>query len=178
MFPMVNFHLRKHRISRIIEAEARRKKQVIYGSQAMNRHLSPALRRRTSDYDIYTRTPRATANRMQRRLDREVAGQDDFYARRAKHYGTYRVLHEGPDQRKRTKDDVHIVDYTKTPKTLRFVKTGPLRYESLASIERGKRKSLMKPQNKYRHRKDRSDLARIECHKALRDMLKPKWWQK
>jgi len=178
MFPMLAYHLRKHRIPSIIGKEARRKKQVVYGSHAMNVQLPFALRRRASDFDIYTRSPRASAQAMQKRLDREVAGQDDFFAKRAKHKGTWKVMHEGEDQKQRTKDDIAIVDYSKQPRNLQTVRRGRLAYENLRRIERGKRKSLRIPANKYRHRKDRADLERIECFRALKNMLDPKWWEK
>lgn len=171
-FPMLAYHLRKHQIPRIIGREARRKRQVIYGAQAMNVQLPFLLRRRTEDFDIYTRNPRASAQAMQRRLDREVAGQDDFYARRAKHRGTWRVMHEGLDQRKRTKDDIGIVDYTKQPRSLETVKRNRLTYQSLRSVEARKRKILRDPKSRYRHRKDRADLERIECFRVLRNMLR------
>jgi len=167
----VGFFLHRGLVSHIILAEAKRKRQIVYGTMAMNRQLPLALQRRTQDYDIYTRNPRQTAHKMQLILDREIARGDEFFSTPAYHRGTYRVKHEGPDQRRGTPDDVDIADYSKTPRKLGTVRINGLRWETLASIEQGKQRILRDPKSKYRHKKDRGDLARIRAHKLLRRLL-------
>ncbi len=167
----VSFFLRKHRIPGIILKEARRRKQTIYGTHAMNQQLPLCLRRSTEDFDIYVRNPRRVSNKMQARLDKEISRGDEFFATPAKHRGTHRVVHIGLDMKRRTADDIIIADYSRLPKGLKIVKQKGLRWESLSSIEKGKRRILRDPKSKYRHRKDRGDLHRILAYKKLRKLL-------
>lgn len=169
---MLYYLLGKHQIPSIVVGEAKRRKHIIYGTQAMNAQLPLAFRRRTQDWDIYARNPHATAHRMQARLDREIArGRDDFFSKPALHPGTHKVMHEGPDTRKGTRDDIGIIDYTKLPKTLETVALNGVKGESLTSIVRGKKKILRDPQSKYRWAKDRGDLGRIGLAQTLRGCL-------
>jgi len=155
---------------KIILRHAKRKKEIIYGGQAMKKQIPAFLMRFTGDFDIYTRRPKRTAHKMQKRLDKKLArGQDDFYAKPAKHRGTHKVMHEGADQRQRTKDDIPIVDYTimprRKPKTVRI---GGVMFASLSSIRKKRRKILQNPKSKYRHKKDKEDLRIIRIHKKMR----------
>lgn len=159
---MLRFLLHEHEIPSILLTRARKKRQVVYGAEAMNIQLPFIFRRRTRDYDIYTRNPRATAQSMQALLDRLIAGgQDDFYAKRARHKGTHRVMHEGLDAIQRTKDDLVIVDYTLMPKKIGTVTINGVKYQSLPSIVKEKRRVLKSKRARFRHRKERGDLERI-----------------
>ena len=153
----------------IIEKEARSNRDIIYGARAMNAQLPLFMRRETQDYDVYSKKPRATADRIQRKLDKEVAGgKDDFYMKPALHKGTYKVMHEGADGKKRTRDDIGIVDYTSMPNQISTVRIEGIRYESIPSIAKRKKEILQDPESEYRHEKDRSDLERIKYSRILR----------
>lgn len=169
---IVGFVFNQQHIGKMIEKQAQKERQIIYGATAMNVQLEPIFRRLTSDYDIYSRNPRGSANKTQRLLDKNIAGQDDFFAKRARYQKTWRVMHEGLDSERGTEDDVVIVDYTKKPKAVDTVKREGILYESLASIERGKEKTLKDPGAEYRHEKDARDLGRIGAQKAWRKLEK------
>lgn len=157
------FSINQNKIPNIIKQEAKKHKQILYGAQAMNAQVFPLMQRETKDYDVYSRNPKAAANRTQKRLDKEVAGgRDDFFVKPAQHKGTYKVMHEGKDQRKNTKDDVGIADYTTPKGKIQTVTINGVRYEKISSISKGKRKILKDPDSQYRHDKDRADLQRIQ----------------
>jgi hypothetical protein len=165
--------LNQDRINPILLNEAKKRKEVVYGAQAMNIQLNPLLRRPTPDIDLYDRNPKKAAQQSQAVLDRKIAGgRDDFFAKRAKHHGTFRVMHEGPDGRKNTNDDVVIADYSKMPKTLQTVTFQGVKYERLQSIKRNKRKILRDKNSAYRHEKDRVDLNRIAVEEFLENPFK------
>lgn len=168
------FLMNKHKIPKILLDEAKRQRQIIYGAQAMNLQLPLYARRSTQDWDIFARHPRKTASRIQRRLDREVAGgKDDFYAKPALHAGTHKVMHEGFDNQQGTEDDVGIADYTKMPSRSKkppTIRHKGVLYEGLRNIEKGKKKTLRDPKSKYRHAKDRGDVERIR-HARVMDRL-------
>jgi len=169
IFSMFDMFMGSSKVDRIILKEAKKKKQVIYGARAMNRQLPPFLGRLTHDWDIYARRPRRTAHRMQKRLDREVAGgEDDFYAKSAKHKGTHKVMHEGFDRKQRTRDDIGIVDYTEMPRNIRPKRLSGLLWERLSSIKKAKRVILRDPKSRYRHRKEREDLRAIRAKRRMR----------
>ena len=160
----------QHLIPRMVKREAKRNKNIIYGGQAMNIQLPGFLRRLSSfDWDVYTKNPRKSASRMEKRMDREIAGgRDDFFVKRAYHKGTYRVVHEGPDERQKTRDDIPIVDYTTMPKKKpEIVSISGVKYQSVSSIEKEKEKLLKKPKAKFRHEKDKYDLESIHAFKKI-----------
>jgi hypothetical protein len=166
--PNLTFFLNEQKIVPIILNEAKKQNHIVYGAQAMNTQLIPALRRNTSDIDLYANNPRKAANNTQRKLDKKIAGgKDDFYSRRAVHKGTYRVMHEGDDNRRNTQDDRVVADYTKMQKKVKTKTLDGVRYEHIKSIEKGKRRTLKDPKSKYRHEKDRSDLDRIRLNNQL-----------
>jgi len=171
-FSMIRYLLHKHKIPDVVMCRAEREKQIVYGSKAMNIQLPVFLRRESPDFDVFTPTPRKTANLVQRQLDRRVAGgQNDFYHRRAIHPGTWKVLHEGEDGRQRTRDDIGVVDYSKPTGPVNIVMINGVRHETLGSIVKGKRKTLRDPKSKYRHAKDSADIARIQLAQKIKRVL-------
>jgi len=163
--------MNEEKMHKIILDDAKKSKDVVYGGRAMNIQLPGGLQRTTWDWDIFTKRPKAKAKKMQAILDREISGDDDFYAKRGRHKGTHRVMHEGRDQRQRTKDDINIVDYTRMPSKIPTVRRFGVRWETLPSIKRGKKKILKDPKSKWRHRKDKDDIERIEPILILRRFL-------
>lgn len=148
---------------------ARKKKQVVYGRQAMNVQLPGFLKAHTQDYDIYSKKPKQAAHMMQLKLDKNVAmGRDVYFSRPAQHPGTYKVMHKGDDRKKNTEDDREVADYTKMPKKQPYRVINGIRYETLGSISRGKKRILKDPESAYRHEKDRGDLQRIAIARRFR----------
>jgi len=161
----------RHRVDDVILTKARRNKQIIYGSKAMDRQLTPILREERSDYDVYSKRPRRDANDVQRQLDRVVAdGHNDFYSKPALHKDTWKVMHEGKDGEKNTRDDVGIVDYTNMKRKIKTVSYNGIAYEEINSIVKRKHQILADPQSKYRHEKDKKALNIIGLSKKIEDV--------
>jgi hypothetical protein len=166
----LNFLFNQWRIPNIILREARKKKQIVYGARAMNIQVPMFFNRPTFDYDVFTKKPKQTAHQMQLLLDKEISGgRDEFYSKRAKHEGTHKVMHKGKDGRKGTKDDFNIVDYTRMPRTKVPVRIYyGVRYRSLPSMVRHRKKILKDPESKYRHEKDKEDIERIRYGRLMK----------
>lgn len=147
-----------------IREKVKKDKEVIYGGQAMNEQLPIFFRRKTNDYDIYSKTPRKRARELDRKLDNR---ENNFYTKPALHPGTWRVMHVGFDGKPKTRDDIGIADYSKPTREIKTVKIGGIRYAHLSERKRDAIRSLQEQQYSFRHDKDRGDLKRINDYRKL-----------
>ena len=153
-----------------ITDSAKKKKNIIYGAQAMNNQLPFFLQRRTKDFDIFSNTPRKDARDLKNKLNRKV-GQDMYFNKSALHPGTYKVMSRGEDGRKNTQDDIAVADYTKTPRGARYTTSGGVKYIDMSLIERDRRKALKDKAAKFRYEKDKADLERIKANKGIKKIF-------
>ena len=56
---------------------AQRKKQIIHGARSVNIQLPKTLRRKTKDYDVYTKKPEQSARELAEQLNKKF-GKDKF----------------------------------------------------------------------------------------------------
>lgn len=151
----------KHNVEQVVLRQARREGNIIFGGQAIKRSIGVNARR-TKDFDMFTNTPKKSANKLQMKLDRQFQG-DDFFSKKGRNPGTWKVKHKGLDGVARTDDDIGIADFTKTPRpvpntfTSRENKFRVLREEAAAKI-----RLLKNPTFKFRQKKDFEDLIRIK----------------
>lgn len=150
-----------------IKSQARREKNIIYGGQALVAQLG-GLARSTRDYDIKSKNPYKSANKLQRTLDRR-AGGDYYYQTPSKFTkGVRKVLFIGDDRKRGTSDDVGVADFSPLKKSDKFVVRNGLRYATLASREADARRALSQREFEFRAQKDRDDLARINAYRKFR----------
>ncbi len=151
----------KGKIERTILNHTRKNKDIIFGAQSIKKQIG-FFSRATEDWDILTKTPKTSANKVQSKLD-EVHGSNFYYSKEALHPGTWKVMSKGLDGRKGTRDDKGIIDYSKTPKPVPpFIRIEGIRYRTLGQERKAKRKSLKDIAFKFRHKKDSEDLTRIK----------------
>ena len=84
-----NFYKKKALIQKII-LQTIKNKEIIYGEQAVKVRVPKHLQRETTDYDVYSRTPKKDAIEAEKKLDKGFGG-DYFYVEPAEHEGTYKV---------------------------------------------------------------------------------------
>lgn len=144
-----------------IDGTLRGREEVVYGARAMNVQLPGMLKRHTIDYDIYSKSPKAKAKRLEKVLDGQSKG-DYFYTKPAMHPGTWKVMDIGFDNRKGTHDDFGVADFTKPERKIRFNVINGIRYARLSERAKDARRSLSDPEFIFRHEKDRKDLWRIK----------------
>ena len=153
-----HFHKNKGKIDKVILSKTG-KKEIIYGARAMNKRFPPFLDRQTTDFDIFTPTPKKDAQETERALDKSFGG-NYFYVEPAKHPGTYKV--------KSRINKEGYADYTKPDKEIPSEKVGKHRYVKLSYVKKHIKKTLKGPEAKYRHDKDRDALNRIIIYERLR----------
>lgn len=137
-------------INDVILNKAEKENQIIHGARAYNYQSPTYLKKKTYDYDIFTKKPkkvaREVAKELSRRLNKEVKVVKGI------HKGTYKVK----------LDNETIVDYTqikRKPKTKKFWGT---EVKSIQSIKRNTQRLLKNPNTEFRREKDLDTLDRIK----------------
>lgn len=163
MFGKLSTNFRK---GMIIRNRIRTTKNIMYGARAMNRQLPMMYHRHTEDFDIYSKKPRKDAIHLEKLLDRDSRG-DNYYVKPAMHEGTFKVMDEGYDKIKGTKDDIGIADFSRPTRKIRTVSMEGIRYAHLSERVKDAKRSLSEPMFSFRHEKDRKDLWRIKQGRKL-----------
>lgn len=130
---------------------AQKNKQVVYGGQAANKNLPLHLRRKTKDFDVYSKQPKQSAEELSKVLNKGFS-KDEFTVERAKYDKTFKV--------KRGKET--IADYTSTTNHPKSKNEFGVKYADL-DYQKKKLKEIVKnPDFKYRWEKDKDMLNRIK----------------
>lgn len=139
----------------------------------MNKQLTPQmLQRHTEDYDIISKTPKMSARKLEKELDRN-AGYDAYYTKPAQHKGTHKVISRGMVSGIK-EDDYTVADFTNPSsyRNVRTIKTNNLRYAHISERKKDAIKSIKNPEMSFRHDKDRDDLGRINLSQRFRRVFK------
>jgi len=153
------YHRNKSKTKKVILKNVKKKKHVVYGARALNVFLPSFLDKETQDYDIFSKTPRATAKRVEKKLDKEYGG-DFFRVEKAIHPGTYRV--------KSNITGKEVADYTKREKGVEHTTVRNVNYVTLDWQKKKAKRILKDPEAKFRHQKDKDTLQRIKIHEELK----------
>lgn len=152
------FHRKKKEIKKIILSKTG-KHEIIFGQRAVNKRVPDFLDRPTTDYDIFTPTPKKDAKQTENALDKHM-GFNAFEIVPAKHEGTHKV--------KSLIDGETYADYTKPDKKVPYEKIGKHNYIKLAWIKKQIGKTLKDPTSSFRHDKDKDTLNRIKIYEKLK----------
>lgn len=145
------FHRKKKDIHRIILSKTN-SGEVIYGARATNKQFPKHLQEDTTDYDIFSKTPKADAKETEQALDKHFGG-NYFSVEAAQHPGTWKV---------KGMNGKTYVDYTDKPKGTRSKTIGGKQYVPLPSIASKIKQTLKDDTSKYRWKKDQDTLNRIK----------------
>ena len=149
------YYRRKAKAEKIILRNAKQGKHIVYGARSVNVFLPKHLEKHTEDWDIFSKTPIKTANKVEKKLDKSYGG-DYFETKPALHPGTHKVIN------KVTKRGV--ADYSKPDKKVPYVRRKGVRYAKL-EFQKGRIKmSLSDPKSKFRHEKDKETRQRIRIY--------------
>jgi len=158
----------KGKIDIIILDDTKKRKNIVYGAQSIKKQTG-VLGRKTFDFDIFSNNPKENAKAVERRIEK-LTSKDSFYTKPAMHPGTWKVNYKGEDNKKGTRDDIGIADYTNSPKPKPPIKIiNGIRYRTITQEAKSKRKALSQKEFKFRHEKDREDLERIKLKKVVFD---------
>lgn len=147
-------------IKDLILRQAKKRKEIVYGAQAINAQMPGYMHRKTEDYDVYSHKPKVSAYKLEKTLDKAHHG-NKFYVKPAKHPGTWKVM--------KYKGEDNVADYTTMPQPPPKHKTiGGVRYVTLTEVSKSKKVALKDKESKFRHEKDRGDLERIRFEQRMR----------
>ncbi len=150
---------RDNKIKKIILKNVRNKQHIVHGARALNEFFPPFLDRPTEDYDVFSSTPRKTAEKVEKRLDKRFGG-DFFRTEPAQFPGTVKV--------KSNVTERTVADYTKPKREISHTKRRGIKYANFTHFKRRIKESLANPKNRFRHDKDRETLRRIKLTEKLR----------
>ena len=137
-------------IKNVILNMAQKKNQVVYGQQAVNIQVPHPYKRKTKDYDIYTKQPEKAAKETAEILNKEFKTQK-YRVEKGVHKGTYKVKF----------DKKVIADYTGTTKKPTSKKVLGVSYANL-KYQKGRLKNILKQKElEYRHLKAIDTLNKI-----------------
>jgi len=157
--------------NKIILDIVKKEKNIVYGARSIQRQTG-IVSRPTSDWDIFSNKPKISATKTEQALDK-ASGKNLYYVKPALHAGTYKVEYIGKDNKKGTKDDIGIADFTTMPKPKpTTINLGGILYRKLSGEKKAKMKALKDPTQEFRHAKDQDDYNRIELGEAME--LNPK----
>jgi len=156
-------------LDKIILNIAKQRKQIIYGARSIQKQAG-LLSRNTKDYDIFDKHPKASADLLQKILDK-IAGYDYYYVKPAKHQGTWKVKGRGNDGLRNTEDDESIADYSKPTEKVKFVIRNGVRYRILKKELERKIAVSKDPEYAFRKEKDRDDIRRIKAFIKIKNIV-------
>ena len=158
------FFKNQKKVGKVIINHVKKKGLILFGQKATNRQLPKDLRKDTQDYDIFSQTPKKSARRIERKLDKKLKG-NYFEVREAKHGGTYKVIQRIGDK--------GIVDVGKPDRKVPTIIKKGTRLATLEFQKQQIRKSLADPESKFRHAKDREVRSRIKIAEQRKKRIKP-----
>ena len=150
---------RGNKIKKIILKNVRKKQHIVHGARALNEFFPPFLGRPTGDYDVFSSTPKRTAERIEKRLDKRFGG-DFFRTEPAKFAGTVKI--------KSNVTERTVADYTRPKREIQHTRRRGIKYANFKHFKRRIKESLADPKNRFRHDKDRETLRRIKLTEKLR----------
>jgi len=150
------FYKHPKKIKKVILNNARKRGHIIYGARAVNKQLPIYLQKHTEDYDIYSTTPKKTAKRVERKLDKKYGG-NYFETKPALHPGTTKLINRVTKR--------GVADYSKPPEKIKIIKRKGVKYAHKSHQLGQIKKSLADKESKFRWDKDKETKQRIELAK-------------
>ena len=84
------YYKKRSLISPTINSFLKKSKGILYGSTAVNFYTPPHLDAVPGDYDVYSQSPKKSARKVERKLDKKFGG-DYFEVQKAKYPRTWKV---------------------------------------------------------------------------------------
>ena len=141
----------KQDVNNVIMELAQRDRQVIYGQQSVNAQIPSKFRRETKDYDVLTKRPKQSAEKLAEKLNKRF-NTDEFKVVPAKYGKTFKV---------KDKTGKTVADYTSTTKKPKTKEVWGVKYADLSYQQKKLKRILKDEEYKFRHDKDRDTLKQI-----------------
>jgi len=154
-----NYYKQKSLISPTINSFLKKNKGILYGSTAVNFYTPPHLDAVPGDYDVYSQSPKKSARKVERKLDKKFGG-DYFKVEKAKYPRTWKVRSNVTKKA--------IIDFTKPETKIphNITKSG-IRYAKLSYLKKKYKAILKDKEEEYRWDKTKEALQRIRIYEKL-----------
>ncbi len=139
-------------IRQVVLDMAEKKGQVIHGARAINIQVPAHLRKKTKDYDVFTKNPKKSARELVNTLKRRLGNGERFKVKKGKHPGTFKVK----------KDDETIADFSQSRRPIKSKTILGVKYKDIGTIKKSTQKLVKKTGTEFRREKDISTLQRIK----------------
>lgn len=146
------YYRRKRDTSKVIKRNIKRN-AIVYGAKAVNANLPSYLRKHTEDWDIYSSKPEEKAKQIEQSLDKHFKG-NFFEVKPALHEGTYKVISRVTGE--------GVADITLNKSKIKYKNIKGIKYATLDEQVKNIKKSLANEDAKFRHKKDKETLQRIQ----------------
>jgi len=150
---VLRYYHNKQIADAIIKDEASKRGQIIHGTRALNQQVPTYLKRKTLDYDVYTKKAKSSAQRVAEKLN-IAYGRDEFEVVAGKHKNTWKVKSKSSGKT--------VADYTGQGKKPQSVNVLGVRYASSEALKSKARKLLKEESKRFRWDKDIDTLRRIK----------------
>jgi len=145
-------------VDEIVEGELEDSNMIVHGGRAINAQLPDWLDSATEDWDLFSDDPKQTAKKLEKLLDKHYGG-DFFKVIPAKHEGTFRIMNNVTLK--------GVADISLPERKIDYVTEDGVNYATLEHHVERIRITLTDPAKKFRWKKDRETLQRIEVFKRL-----------
>jgi hypothetical protein len=152
------YYKKKALIDKTMNSFLRKSKGILYGSRAVNYYTPSHLDVVPKDYDIFSKTPKKSAHKVEKKLDKKFKG-DYFYTKKGVYPRTWKV--------KSNVTDRTVVDFTKPTEKIPFNKRQGIRYAKLAYLKRKYYEILRDKTQEFRWQKTKEALQRIKIYERL-----------
>ncbi len=159
------FFKNQNKVGTVIINHVKKRGLILFGQKAINRQLPKDLRKDTEDYDIFSPTPKKSARRIERKLDKKLKG-NFFFVKKAKFGGTYKVISKIGNK--------GIVDVGEKKPNVTIVKKKGIKLATLEFQKQQIKKSLADKAFSFRHPKDREVRSRIKIAERRKKIKRPK----
>lgn len=159
------FFKNKKKVGTVIINLVKKRGLILFGQKATNRQLPKDLRKDTEDYDIFSPTPKKSARRIERKLDKKLKG-NFFFVKKVKFGGTYKVISKIGNK--------GVVDVGEKKPNVTTVTRKGVKLATLEFQKQQIRKSLADKDSSFRHPKDREVRSRIKIAEARKKSKRTK----
>jgi len=153
------YYKKRSLISPTINSFLKKSKGILYGSTAVNFYTPPHLDAVPGDYDVYSQSPKKSARKVERKLDKKFGG-DYFEVQKAKYPRTWKVRSNVTNKT--------VADFTKPETKIphNITKSG-IRYAKLSYLKKKYKAILKDKEEEYRWDKTKEALQRIRIYEKL-----------
>jgi len=144
------------KLDKTVLKHTKKHRNTIHGRRSLNSQMPEPFHRRTNDWDIFSKTPKAHMESLDDRLD-EMAGYDAFKEATIQLMDSNQIIYRVVSRR----TGEEVADFMLAPPGLKYKLISGVRYETLEHAKKIYKGILANPKLRDRWNKTRGDLNDI-----------------